>query len=334
MAEELTKEYIGIMKAEKCEYIVRDGYKMIDDEICDQGEFERRSSLIDPFDQTVQVLRYATMLTFADMPLMYKMASSYAKKDLIPNVVTEKNRIDKMMRQLCSIGAIGKKRYVPVGEDNTDESPLCTYFLTEHGIFLYKEKTWSEKFLEDRLIVKNEIEVMQRLAANFIMLETERMCGGRKVEFCRCEKIENPKRRQIVYGTVEDDDMLAVFEPVFFRRNKLSGEYEEFEQHVQKRPKFLKKFFEERAGDRRKILVFIVEDSSNLKDAYFMYHEVVSDCDLVFVTHEVLMKVKPGQSEKMAPFLKVAPNLQYAGKIDLKALNPPFVLKKKSTVNK
>ena len=46
------------------------------------------------------------------------------------------------------------------------------------------------------------------------------------------------------------------------------------------------------------------------------------------------MKVKPGQSEKMAPFLKVAPNMQYAGKIDLKAVNPPFVLKKKSAVNK
>lgn len=329
MAEELTVGYLDLMKAEKCEYIVRDGYKMINDEICDKGEFERRYSLTETFDQTVQLLRYATMLTFADMPLYYKMAESYAKKDLIPNIVTEKNRIDRMMRQLCNIGAIGKKRYVPVGEDNKGENPMCTYFLTEHGIKLFKETTWSEKFLEDTLIIKNEIEVMQRLSANFIMLETEKMCGGRKVEFCRCEKIESPKRRQIVYGTIEDDDMFVVFEPVFFHRNKLTARYEEFEEHLKKRPKFLRNFFEERAGDKRRILVFIVEDSSNLKDAYFTYSDVVADCGLVYVTHETLMKVRPGQKEKVAPFLRIAPNQKDAQKIILKAENPPFVLKKK-----
>lgn len=329
MAEELTVGYLNLMKAEKCEYIVRDGYKMMNDEICDKGEFERRYSLTETFDQTVQVLRYATMLTFADMPLYYKMAENYAKKDLIPNVVTEKNRIDRMMRQLCNIGAIGKKRYVPVGEDNKGETPICTYYLTEHGIKLFKETTWSEKFLEDGLVIKNEIEVMQRLSANFIMLETEKMCGGRKVDFCRCEKIEQPKRRQIVYGTIEDDDMFVVFEPVFFRRNKLAARYEEFEEHLKKRPKFLKKFFEERAGDKRRILVFIVEDSANLKDAYFAYSDVVADCGLVYVTHETLMRVKPGQSEKTAPFLRIAPNQKDAQKIILKAENPPFVLRKK-----
>lgn len=334
MAEELTVRYLNLMKAEKCQYIVRDGYKMFDDEICDKGDFERRYSLIETFDQTIQVLRYETFLTFADMPLIYAMAASYARKGLIPNVVTDKNHIDKMMRQLCTLGAVGKKRYVPVGEDKGDASPLCTYFLTANGIQLYKEKTWSEKFLEDCLIIKNEIEVMQRLAANYIMLETEKMCAGREVSFCRCEKVETPKRRQIVYGTIEDEDMIVVFEPVFFRRNKYAGEYKEFEDHFEKRPKFLKTFIDERGKDKRKILVFIVEDSSYLKDAYFKYNDCVVDCDLVYATHEMLMKVRPGKDEKTAPFLKVATSMEDAQKITIKAENPLFVLKKKSTVNK
>ncbi len=329
MAEELTVKYLNLMKAEKCQYIVRDGFKMFDDEICDKGDFERRYSLIETFDQTIQVLRYETFLTFADMPLIYAMAASYSRKGLIPNVVTEKNHIDKMMRQLCSLGAVGKKRYVPVGEANGGESPLCTYFLTANGIQLYKEKTWSEKFLEDSLIIKNEIEVMQRLAANFVMLETEKMCAGREVSFCRCEKVETPKRRQIVYGTIEDDEMFVVFEPVFLRRNKFAGEYKEFEDRFKKRPGFLKTFIDERGKDKRKILVFIVEDSSNLKDAYFRYHDVVADCDLVYATHEMLMRVRPGNENKTAPFLRVATNMKDAQKITIKAENPQFVLRKR-----
>ncbi|MCR5206208.1 MAG: hypothetical protein K6E47_14345 [Lachnospiraceae bacterium] len=316
--EKLLKEYLEKMSILSCRFIVRERYEFKDTTEVSKDDFEYRYSR-NPIYTETQVMRYLSYLSYADKGMLEKAALIYKSKKKIPHVVTNSYEIKKMVDLLVYLGCVCKRKYVDAGVTaGKPKEYLTLFFLTNLGIDIFRGCTESEAHIESNLIKRKDPEdVMRWLTTNNVMLKIETMCQGREVRFTRKVKMPDPWGRHAIYGCVEDDDMVAVFEPVMYHQITKDP------VKAQKRAGFIKAYFEETRKGRKKILVFIIQDRTEIESVYQGYATVISDSDKVYVTHEALAYDNPGKDVNLAPFVRISSD---AGKVP-EVANPPFVLR-------
>lgn len=307
--QKLTNRYIEIMKdSHACRFICEDGYLFDDSSAPGRGEYERMFTLSDVRKRSlqVQILRYLAWTTYADMQMILRLARMFAATQEIPNVVTDEAHITALMTSLMKMGCVVCRTYrSPDGQKG--KGTLRCYTLTDRGAELFKDQTDYDEYIETNLVGKGELDVMKRLASNYIMTKYAPMIMASGCEPVYCQNVlskDGEGIRKVLYGCIKGEKSYTVFEPAFYMRNASVAREQELVRRIEKRQKFLIQNLESAGDGKQKILVLVVENSSWLKRAYADYGETISKCDAVYVTTESLANAWTGEGP--SPFMLVA----------------------------
>lgn len=302
------EKYMNLIRENACRFVVRDGYRWDNSPQIQKDEFERILTLASFEDESSQILRYLRKMTYATSSLIEAAAKRYAKEKKRADVVVNADYLRTLTIDLVRLGAVDRRKYVPAKtKGKTDDYLLECFTLTQRGVTLYKKFTEYAGHIEEFLVKENSIEVMRRLATNYILSEFEPICTktGFETRFCRTEK---PRRegepsttRRTVYGSIEGKDTFTVFEPVFYHLDPNEDE-DEFRTHIEDRVNFLKMYLKTIDENKQKCIVFVVEDKGYIKKAWRDYAEVRDRFDLVYVTSDSLVRLA---SDGVAPFLRI-----------------------------
>ncbi len=316
--ERLLNEYLEMMDIRCCRFIAKEGYHFYDTTPIKKGDLDNRFSKSFNPSQT-QVLRYLSYLSYADKKMLDEAARISAKNRELSYVVTAGHELRDMIEKLVFQGLVCKRQYVKDGQTGgRSKVDQEFYFLTDRGITLFKIRTESCESIEKNLIERKEPKaVMQWLTAGNVLLKVKEMCQGREVQFARKVKLPNPWGRHAIYGYVEDENMVAVFEPILYKQ--VTGNPDK----AAKRADFVKAFFKEFGNGREKILVFVVQDRTDIDSIRSGYGDAISDSDRIFITHENLVYNNPGKDVGIAPFIRISKDSEE----ELEVANPPFVLR-------
>ncbi len=291
--QKLTKRYIDIMKDNHaCHFVCRDGYIFDNSPAAGRGEFERIMTVMDvrDFKLQLQILRYLAWVSYADMQMIIRLAKMFEATQEIPNVVTNEGHLASLMTTLVKSGAVNRRSYRRY-DGAIEKGLFYCYCLSDRGAMLFKDQTYYSEYIEENLVKKGDLEIMKRLAVNYIMTKfAPRMkTCGHEVGYCRSVLSEGEKGiRRVLYGSTESEKAYTVMEPAFYKRDAEAMTEEELEKWYNKRIRFLKENLQTSGENKQKVFVLIIEDSSWLKRAYLDYIDIIDICDQVYVTSEAL----------------------------------------------
>lgn len=307
-----------MMDVKSCRFVVKEGYRFYDTTPVKKADLEHRISR--SFNPALtQVMRYLSYLSYADKKMLDEAARISAKNRELTYVVTAGHEIQDIIRDLVFRGLVCKRQYV--NEEQTggkSKAEQEVYFLTDKGINVFRSQTQSCACIEKELIKRQDPKtVMQWLTVGNVLLKVKKMCQGREVQFTQKVRLPDPWGRHAIYGNVEDENLVAVFEPILYKQVINNPD------KATKRADFVRAYFNEIGNGRKKILVFVVQDHTDIDSIRSGYRDVISDSDKVFVTHENLIFNNPGKDKGIAPFIQI---FNDSGK-GMEVTNPPLVLR-------
>lgn len=246
---------------------------------------------IDSID--MQILKYVMKLSFTDIDILTKYARFRASIEKDKNIFTDPDLLQERLRNLKKVGLILVKKYHtdPLAEDGKEERQDCKdwhtfYFLSAIGARMLKEKTKEDDFIEEYLSMKTDNEVMSRCAVNNIILDTAPYFPTRFFRVTSTFSM-NKMARQVLYGSLENDENIVLYEAVFYGDDMNMVTEEAQDRYINKRDIFLSAFFsQEKYANKEKTLVMVLETANMAEKSYKLYKRTVSVVNSVYIITE------------------------------------------------
>lgn len=241
----------------------------------------------------IQVLKYVMKLSFTDIDILTKYARLRASIEKDKNIFTDPDVLQETLLRLKNLGLVLVKKYHtdPMTEDGKEKKQkyddLQTfYFLSGLGARMLREQTKEDDFIEEFLSMKTDNEVMSRCAVNNIVLDTAPHFPTRHFRVTSTFTV-NRMARQVLYGSLENDENIVLYEAVFYGDDMTMVTKEAQDKYINKRDMLLSAFFsQEKYANKEKTLVMVLETANMAEKSYKLYRRTVSAVNSVYIITE------------------------------------------------